>query len=263
MGIRLLLFGVAGAAAAAAWAGINAGRSLYEGWGKDPVEAARTLPGDDLIAEPDASDTRVIDIEAPPDRVWPWLVQMGYGRAGWYSYDALDNKQPSATTIEDAWQSLAVGDIMPTHPGGGFEVKVVEPGHALVLYLDRALVEGQARAAKAADEGASTGLDEASPNVRATGAALEHTMTGDFSASWAFVVEPHGTGGTRLIERFRVRMEAPEKAAGLARIGKPLLGFGVFVMVRKQMLGIQARAEGRAEPAQHRFGPLRAHPSPA
>lgn len=245
MGMRVLVLGAAGAAAAAAWAGITAARSLHEGWGVDPAASKRPMPGDDLVAETDAVDTRVIDIDAPVERVWPWLVQMGYGRAGWYSYDALDMDEPSALAVEERWQSLAVGDIMPTHPGGGFAVKVLDAPHALVLYLDRATVEEQDRAAKEARGTSPSGIDAATPNVRATGAYLGRTVKGDFAASWAFELEQREDGGTRLIERFRVRMEAPDKAERLMDVARGLLGFGVFVMTRRHMLGVKDRAEGR------------------
>jgi hypothetical protein len=243
MGIRVLALGAVGAAAAAAaWAGMTA-RNMHDRWGVDPAASKRPMPGDDLVAQTDAVDTRVIDIDAPVDRVWPWLVQMGYGRAGWYSYDALDMDEPSALAIEERWQSLAVGDIMPTHPGGGFEVKVLDAPRALVLYMDRALVEEQERAAKEAP--GQAGIDAATVNVRATSAYLGQTVKGDFAASWAFALEPRDGGGTRLIERFRVRMEAPDKAERLMQLARGLLGFGVFVMTRRHMLGIKDRAEGR------------------
>lgn len=244
MGMRVAALGAVGAAAVTAVAaGIAAGRSLHDRWGVDPDESARRLPGDDLVDQADAVDTRVIDIDAPVERVWPWLVQMGYGRAGWYSYDALDMDEPSALAIEERWQSLAVGDTMPTHPGGGFAVKVLDAPHALVLYMDRGLVEEQERAAK--ETPGQAGIDAATVNVRATSAYLGQTVKGDFAASWAFALEPRDGGGTRLIERFRVRMEAPGKAEPLMHLARGLLGFGVFAMTRRHMLGIKDRAEGR------------------
>ena len=124
--IRLLALGAAGTAAmTAAWAGIHVVRDAQAHWGVDPTESDRMMPGDDLVDGPDAIDTRAIDIDAPVEAVWPWLVQMGYGRAGWYSYDVFDMDVPSALSVEQRWQSLAIGDILPTHPGGGFEVKVL------------------------------------------------------------------------------------------------------------------------------------------
>jgi len=214
------------------------------------------LPGDDLVGEAQEVDTRGIDIAAAPDAVWPWLLQMGYGRAGWYSYDQLDMNHPSADRILPEFQALSVGDLLPTDPGGGFEVKVVEPGHALVAYIDRPLVAAQrgphagqgGEAAGSGPEPEAVGIENASANVRATGAYLDRAVTGDFAASWAFVLEPHN-GTTRLIERFRARMDAPAAVSGkqvkIPAFARGLLGFGVFVMVRRQMLGIRDRVEGR------------------
>lgn len=249
MGVRVLALGAIGTAAVAAAAtGIAVGRGMKERWGVDAAESGRSMPGDELVATPDAVDTRVIDIDAPVDKVWPWLVQMGYGRAGWYSYDVLDMDEPSALAIEERWQALAVGDILPTHPGGGFVVRILEPPRALVLYLDRAVVEEQERAAKEAASGGddrNAGIDAASVNVRATGAYLGQTVSGDFAVTWAFELEPREDGGTRLVERFRIRMEAPGKAEPFMRVARSFLGFGVFVMTRRHMLGVKDRAEGR------------------
>jgi hypothetical protein len=249
------------AGAAAAFAGVRVVRDAHARWGVDPTESAKPLPGDDLVPEPDAIDTRCIDIDASVEAVWPWLVQMGYGRAGWYSYDALDMDEPSALTIEERWQSLAAGDIMPTHPNGGFEVKVLEAPDSLVLYLDRAMVESQERAAEETKRG---GVAAATANVRATSTYLSQTVQGDFAASWAFRLEPRGDGKSRLIERFRVRMEAPPKARRFMGVARGFLGFGVFVMTRRHMLGVKDRAEGRFGPERRSF-PIHpgAHADPA
>lgn len=234
---RIAIFGAA-VVTASAWAAFAAGRSIWRTWGIRADETRTALPGDDLIPEPLASDTRGIDIKAPPEAVWPWLVQMGYGRAGWYSYDAIDMNHPSLDRIEPELQQLAVGDILPTHPSGGFEVKVVDPNRSLVVYSDRALVEAQA--AKAG--GSAEAMAGASANVRATGAYLDRAMAGDFRATWAFHLMPTPSG-TRLIERFRVWFVVPAEAEVPARFARSLLGFGVFVMLRRQMIGIRARAE--------------------
>jgi hypothetical protein len=125
---------------------------------------------------------------------------------------------------------------VPTHPGGGFVVKAIEPQRSLVLYLDRELAEQQAAAHPAND---------ATPNVRATGRFLDTAASGDFAASWAFVLEPTISGGTRLVERIRARMEVP---AGTPTRLRSLFGFGVFVMVRRQMLGIRERVRDARTP---------------
>ena len=83
------------AAGAAAVAVVAADRYARE-WGVDPDEASGDLPGDDLVADPDRVMTHGVTIEAAPADVWPWLLQMGYGRGGWYSYDAVDMRGRSA-----------------------------------------------------------------------------------------------------------------------------------------------------------------------
>ena len=124
---RFLMVGVSlGAALTATY--LVAVRPLWRHWGVDPAEAERALPGDDLVPEPTATDTRGLTIAAPPSAVWPWLVQMGFGRAGWYSYDAIDMSNKSAWEIHPEWQSLVVGDKVPTDPRGGFLVKHVDAG---------------------------------------------------------------------------------------------------------------------------------------
>ena len=105
-------------------------------WGSTDQEVARPMPGDDLIPGAKAA-TRAITIDAPPEAVWPWLVQLGYGRAGWYSYDWIDNDfRPSAEQIIDEYQHLQVGDKILMMPTMGFVVTGIEPGHHIVSLLD-------------------------------------------------------------------------------------------------------------------------------
>ena len=80
-------------------------------WGATDEEATRYMPGDELVLSPTLNATRAITINAPPKDIWGWLVQIGFGRAGWYSYDWIDNRgQPSARHIVPAWQNLQAGD---------------------------------------------------------------------------------------------------------------------------------------------------------
>ena len=219
-------------------AGIGIGRSvrIWRTWGIDPREANKPLAGDELVPVPSAVETRSITIDAPPAAVWPWLVQMGYGRGGWYSYDQLDMRGTSATKILPDYQAIAVGDIVPTSPTTGFVVREVEPERALVLFSDTALVKSQALAAA---EDFTVGERQVPAGLAASGAFLGRTPQ-EFAASWAFSLEPLGGGQTRLIERFRVRFDGTAPAFRL--IG-PVMGFGVFVMVRRQLLGIRDRAQ--------------------
>ena len=140
------------------------------------------LPGDELLPEARFERTHATVIEAPPAAVWPWLVQMGARRGGWYSIDRLDNGgRPSATRIVPELQGLAVGDRLPYLPSdpGGALVELLEPGGALVL----------------------------------TGA------TGADRTSWAFALAPIGDDATEL--QVRVRAAYPpgiKKAAAIVAI---------------------------------------------
>ncbi len=107
-------------------------------WGATEEEAARPLPGDEVVAKADYVATRAITIDAPAQDVWPWLVQIGSGRAGWYTYDRIDNAGvPSATEIIPELQQLEVGDLIPMVAGTdiGVRVKELEP-HRRMLWWD-------------------------------------------------------------------------------------------------------------------------------
>jgi len=232
--------------AAAGWAAYSNARRWWETWGVDPAEAARDLPGDDLVEAPTVVDTRGLTIDAPPEAVWPWLVQMGFGRAGWYSYDRLDMRGASAERIVPEWQDLEVGGILPTHPGGGFEVRALEPGRSLVAYVDSAIAERWKEQAQAAD-GKAGAQDAGIPaGLAVSGGFLDTSMPRQFAVSWAFVVEPAAGGGTRLIERIRSRFDGPTKGS---RLMLPALGFGVFLMTQRHMMGIRKRAEAHSRAA--------------
>lgn len=105
-------------------------------WGATSEEVTRPLPGDQLI--PGAGQTtRAISIAATPDEVWPWLVQLGFGKAGWYSYDWIDNDfQPSATRIVPEFQDLAAGDKILMMPTMGFVVESTDEPHSIVSVLE-------------------------------------------------------------------------------------------------------------------------------
>jgi hypothetical protein len=229
-------------------------RPRQRSWGVDPAESTKPLPGDEIIPEPTVVDTRGITIAAAPERIWPWLLQMGYGRAGWYSYDRLDNESVSVRGILPEFQHLEVGDVVPTHPGGGFRVESIEPDHHLVLKVDPTLMTPPKpeHADGAADADVVEAGDEV-PETPAVPASLEATgrlsdlAMGEFEATWAFVLEPIDDGHTRLIERFRVQTPP---SVGVQKVAMPILGLGVFAMTRKQLLGIRERAEDQERSAE-------------
>lgn len=103
--------------------------------GATPEEVWRVLPGDELVTRPTFNATRAITIVAPPEQIWPWLVQTGLTRAGWYSYGPLDNLgRPSVRRIIPELQHLAPGDIVPMSPDGkhGMAVRAVDPPTSMI-----------------------------------------------------------------------------------------------------------------------------------
>lgn len=213
--------------AAGVVAGYVKARQWFTSWGAEPEEVEATLPGDELVADPTMIVTRAITVDAPPDAVWPWLVQMGQGRAGFYSYDCLENvfglEIHNADRIEPEWQALAVGDQLraappSAGPAAGFTVVGIDPGRALVTAVgDPAVVLPQAE-------------DGTLPD----------------GATWAFVLRPVGDRRTRLIVRLRARYPLPPAGAWVVeRLLEPVH----FVMERKQLLTIRELAGRQPAPA--------------
>jgi uncharacterized protein YndB with AHSA1/START domain len=204
-------------------------------WLAGPDAAERALPGDDVVADADFCQTMAITIDAPPSAVWPWLTQQGYGRAGWYSYDAMDMRGHSSREIRPELQHLVVGDSVPFAPGLGFRVEALEPGHALVLSADS---EALAAPGGGSPEPAGEPTEREGAGLGLVG-KLADANAGAFRMSWAFVLEPVATGRTLLLERFRTRA-TPGPATVLVR---PIVDNGHFLMTRKHLLGIKERAE--------------------
>jgi hypothetical protein len=95
-------------------------------WGATDAEIKHSMPGDDIVREPSFNATRAVTIHASAENIYPWIVQMGVTRAGWYSYDLLDNLgRPSAENILTEYQTIQVGDVIPMSPDGtqGMRVK--------------------------------------------------------------------------------------------------------------------------------------------
>jgi hypothetical protein len=133
--MRRMLLALA-ALAASSWLYRTLLRERVLNWGATADETSRRLPGDDLLEDADIVATRAIQIDAPPPAVWPWLVQMGPGRAGAYTYDWIENlfglNMHSADRIHPEWQQLAVGDVLRSGPDRpGMRVEVLEPERAL------------------------------------------------------------------------------------------------------------------------------------
>jgi hypothetical protein len=208
-------------------------------WGLLPGDAELDLPGDDLVAKPTRVETRGLVIDAAAAEVWPWLVQMGYGRGGWYAFAPLDRtfgpmgKHPlrSADEVMPEHQGLSVGDIVPIQPGGGPVARIVDRDRALVLYFDDTLAREQMEAQ------AAEGSEQAAEALRKD--------VPQFHMSWAFVLEPEAGGQTRLVERVRLHIDLSTSQ----RRGLPIMGLALFALMRSQMLGVKRRVEREAPKA--------------
>ncbi len=182
-------------------------------WGTTNEERDATLTGDDLIPTPDLMATRAITVHTMAEHVWPWIAQLGQGRGGFYSYDALENLVGcdihSADRIVPHWQDVKVGDQVKLAPEVGLGVAVVEQGRALVL----------------------------------RGGVPMGTVPPPYDFTWAFVVRERPGGTTRLLVRERyayTKRWAPFLLEPVAAVA--------FVMSQRMLRGIRDRAERGGRP---------------
>ena len=175
-----------------------------------PREHLLAMPGDEMIRHAAGSLTNAITVHCSRKELWPWLIQMGADRAGWYSYDVLDNGgRHSAEEVLQGLQSPAVGAVFPALPGrrDGFILVENEPAHWLVLGWP--------------------------------------APDGELMVTWAFALHEIDEHTTRLIVRARAR--DGYRFHGLPKaVGSRLANAVHFVMERKQLLEIARRAERRA-----------------
>jgi hypothetical protein len=183
------------------------GRLLRAGANAEEVDAR--LPGDEWLSDADLDATRAITIDAPPERVWPWIVQIGQGRGGFYSYDTLENLAGahihSAAAVVPEWQEVRIGDVVRLHPQLALEVAFVDPPHAFVV------------------RSAATTPNASPP---------------PYDFTWAFVLKATPDGGTRLVVRERYHYTS--RTAAL--VAEPV-AVASFVMTQRMLRGIRARAE--------------------
>jgi hypothetical protein len=126
-----------GIVAVAYWNGF---RAWSNRWGVTPADTVRSLPGDDIVSEPAVQTTQGITIDTSPDMIWPWLIQMGPGRAGAYTYDWVENlfglNMHSADRIVPEWQHMELGDAFSVSKSGPpLRVESIDPERSLVLAL--------------------------------------------------------------------------------------------------------------------------------
>ena len=200
-------------------------RHWYNRWGATDEELNRPLPGDELVKHPKLGYTRAITIDAPPERVWPWLAQIGQGRGGFYSFDGLENligcDIHSADQILPDHQSPSAGDIVRSGQDHHvcWVVMDLDPSHHLVL------------------QGAGTPAEVEVPDV------VDDVPDKGYTAStWQWVLEPLD-GGRRTRAVVRQRCTYSPRQVVLWRIVEPLN----FVMERRMLQGLKARAEASTD----------------
>jgi hypothetical protein len=179
-------------------------------WGATDEEVQRPLPGDDQVPNPFVTATRAVAIDAPPEQVWPWLVQMGYRRAGWYAFERFDNDNiPSAEEIIPALQHLDIGQVIGEE---GLAVQAIEPNRLLLLAFHYPKTEW----------------------------VLKQGFWPKFGdCSWSILLDPIDAGQrTRLVLRMRYGCRL-----GLHVLYWPLFEPADFLSERKTLLGIKQRAE--------------------
>jgi hypothetical protein len=212
----LLRLALAGAAPVlyAAWA-----RPRLLTWGATPEEATGAYPGDELIPDPAHSSTMATTLPAPPERVWPWLVQMGYDRAGWYSWDTLDHGgKPSADHIVPQWQNLHEGQRVNSMANGRdwMTVAVLEANRTLVLRSIYQL-----------------------PSFRTVDPRPGPLPRARMDAIWGFHLRPAPGGRTRLV--IRKRGCGPRALTWpVSLLWDPLH----FIMQTRQFHNLRTRADG-------------------
>lgn len=200
------------AAAASAVVATALARSRANRWGVSDEELRAEMPGDALVPDSTLGYTRGINVEAPPEVVWSWLVQIGHSRGGLYSYDWAENlvgcDLHSANEIHQEWQRLRPNDLIRLGPEGypTFCVVDVDPPHTLVLV--------------SADPG--------------TGSPSVGTPT---VATWQWSIQPRRPGTSRLL--VRQRLTYPRGQTVLWRAVEPV----TFAMERKMLRGIKQRSE--------------------
>jgi hypothetical protein len=193
-------------------------------WGATQAEIQGPQPGDELIKRPRYETTRSVTIRAPAADVWPWLVQIGQSRGGFYSYDWLENliglDIHSADRVLPEFQDLQVGDILPNEPktpDEGVTVAAVQPERALIL----------------------RGTIVPSQPMKGYPIHYDDTMPWWMDWTWAFILDRLDERTTRLIARLRSDYKGLTPAMARFMLVEP----SHFIMERKMLLGIKQRAE--------------------
>jgi hypothetical protein len=197
---------------AAMLAVLYAARRYYRNWGATKAECQMKLPGDTLVGDPAIQTTEAVYIDAPSSAVWPWLLQMGQDRGGFYGLEGLKNlaglRHHDADRVHPEWQKLAVGDVVRLAPEGwmglpdGVALSVAEivPEKYIVLNATR-------------------------PELR-------------WNAVWSFHLQPHWEDRVRLLTRARISLRHPGEVFAMELV-RPVIALST----RGLLLGVKHRVE--------------------
>jgi hypothetical protein len=187
-------------------------RRYYRNWGATKAECQMLLPGDTLVADPAIQTTEAVYIDAPVIGVWPWLLQMGQDRGGFYGCEGLKNLaglgHHDADRVHPEWQQLAVGDVVRLAPEGwiglphGVTLSVAEIAPEKYLVLD----------------------------------ATREDLS--WNAVWSFHLQPHWEDRVRLLTRARIALRHPGEVFAMELV-RPVIALGT----RGLLLGIKHRVE--------------------
>ncbi len=195
-------------------------KPIRDRWGLRKEDAQRIFPGDELVEQPNAQFTHAIEIDAPCEDVWPWIAQIGQGRGGFYSYEALENVVGlniyNSDEVLSEFQNPKIGDLISFSPNDAYPLVLCEPGKAMAI-------------------GFSFDMDK---NIQVESDSV--LPENYFKLTWLWCIEPIDEQRTRFFSRNRIEYAPSFKNKLMfGLLMEPI----VFAMDRKMCLGIKKRAE--------------------
>jgi hypothetical protein len=198
--------------AATLFAALYGARRYYRNWGATKGECEMRLPGDTLVRDPAVQTTEAVYIDAPPSAVWPWLLQMGHDRGGFYGFEGLKKlaglRHRDADRVHSEWQQLAVGDTVRLAPEGWGGLP----------------------------DGVTLSVAQIVPEKYVVLSTTREDLP--FDVVWSFHLQPHWEDRVRVLTRARIALRHPGEVFAL-ELARPVIALGTRGLLR----GIKHRAE--------------------